>query len=79
MIKKFKKAQWEKFSNKLWKFKCNNAVYAWVLLKDKKYNYTVALNYGTQKGVCSTLKHAKTLVELMVLGTKTTLYQHQND
>lgn len=79
MTYQFKKARWVKSLDDIWRFKCNDAVYGWIEFKNKTYNYKAALfyQYGTPTGKCETLVHAKKLVEIMVLGTDTTLYQQQ--
>ena len=77
----FKKAFWVIFSDGTHKFKCFDAVYAWVHKEKNKFHYKVALNmkYGAQTGSCNTLDAAKKLSELLVIETRTTLYQQEQD
>jgi hypothetical protein len=75
----FKRAKWVYFKGEIYKFKCNDAVYGWVSQKGKEWHYKVALTmrYGTQSGVCASLEGCQKLVELLVLGSKTTLQQQE--
>lgn len=76
-VKMFKEAFWIKRHDEVWRFKCADAVYAWVWEEGTFFHYRVVLSYRfqTQMGRCLDLESAKELAELMVLSTKTTLKQ----